>query len=195
MASAFDGIADKVKARDRLAVVSASLGSTVAFNTMLKLINSTPIQGTRPGKNTQERLSDLLTKKDDDPELRGRRQPKIAFYMFANQYGMLMAGKEPQRKGALEALEKTVVKAQTEEAKVKDLPVPVMAFTDPDDLLSMPLPKPADPERVMVRNVYVTNNRFGLVIPSFGRVTNPLAAHQGYGTNPKVLEFMLAGRF
>jgi hypothetical protein len=171
--------------KDRVAVVTASLGSTIAFNAIDKLVAGEPIAKARnAGLNDadQDQLKDLF-RDDNGNDLTD--QTRITFYMFANQFGLLGGGT------AFTALQSAAKNAKASERH--PVPIQVVSFTDPDDLLSMPFPTPRDPRYMVAQNVYVRNNRAVLGILIAGRATNPLNAHNGYGTNPAVLDTMLKG--
>ncbi len=177
-------VLESMQPQERVAVVTASLGSTIAFNTIDKLVSREGIAGSKGALKGSdlEQLKDLFHE-DNGEDL--THQTRITFYMFANQYGLIAGGDE------LEVLES--VSKKTAERARRPVPVQLVAFTDPDDLLSMPFPKPRSPEHVAVQNIYVRNNRWVFGIPFAGRVANPLHAHGGYGTNPAVLKAMLEG--
>jgi hypothetical protein len=66
--------------------------------------------------------------------------------------------------------------------------VSIVAFTDPNDLLSyrLPLSNPGDP--YSVSNVLVSNASTLL-----GKIENPMAAHTGYRSNDAVMKLILCG--
>jgi hypothetical protein len=66
--------------------------------------------------------------------------------------------------------------------------VSIIAFTDPNDLLSyrLPLSKPSDP--YAVSNVLVSN-----AATLFGKIENPMTAHTGYRSNDAVMKLVLCG--
>jgi hypothetical protein len=67
-------------------------------------------------------------------------------------------------------------------------PLPVVAFTDPNDLLSYEVSRQDVGERKII-NVIVSNDTTWL-----GFVENPLAAHEGYRENEAVIQFLKCGR-
>ncbi len=113
-------------------------------------------------------------------KLRGRaNEPSasnVAFYRFANQYGLLKMGNDRSLDNFIQALKRVPLKAK----------VQIYAFTDPNDLLSYPLNLHANV--LSTCNVYVRNPAF-----TFGILMEPLDAHLNYKSNPAVLKTMLNG--
>lgn len=170
--------------RDQTVIVTASLGSTITYNALQTLMSKkTNKDWTDEDKR---KLNNLFSSQDRDTS------SKVAFYMFANQYGLLTAG--PAADSDLVPLAENpaeTLSAVVQEAPGTDRVVPLVAFSDPDDLLTYHLPPGG--KSVTVTNVYVQNNGMKLLTP-FGGLTNPLAAHNTYGRNPSVLNFMSKGR-
>ena len=70
----------------------------------------------------------------------------------------------------------------------------IVAFTDPDDMLSYPLPEAyckADTSEVHIHciNVFINNNPNSL----FGQISNPVTAHTGYKRNTAVIAMISCG--
>lgn len=190
--SALDKISGDLGDADRLALVTASLGSTIAYNTIDKILRDdsvahgrTSLTGTASSREKKQRAFARLFRPDPDA---GESRTRIAFYMFANQFGLLSAGSD---RSDLERLESIAKAAEQEAGSIA--PIQLVAFTDPDDLLSMPFPSPRSSRYVTAQNIYVANNAVALYLPFLGKATSPLAAHGAYSSNPTVLKAMLNG--
>jgi hypothetical protein len=152
--------------RDRIAIVSASLGSTIALDTVSTLFGS-------------DRVRSLFTQPDKMAE--SRKQPRAVFYMFANQFALVTVGRpRSEQVNPLIHLD-TALKDAGARATVQ-----VYAFTDPNDLLSLPLNTQLD--RVSICNVYVRNPGF-----TVGLLMHPGDAHVNYERNSHVIGTLLNG--
>jgi hypothetical protein len=155
-------------------------------------------------------LVDVLAQKESKPKLAWVK-PLVSrtrlFYMFANQIPQLelselipgattataLAQSSPATKfGAfLELVQRTHAKPAT---AARAAPLQIVAFTDPNDLLSYQLwlsDLPSDgltPPAYEPANVLYPN-----ATPWFGLFANPLTAHTGYSTNPEVLDLVVCG--
>jgi hypothetical protein len=163
--------------QDHLAIITHSLGSTITMDALLDYYRSTSNEGNKLKTIT-------LSTEQHNQVQRGvnvtqKRASNIAFYMFANQYGLLKIGGDDSlaKLGSL-----SLIKA----LDAKGAAVQVYAFTDPNDLLSYPI-NPQLPG-ISACNIYVVNREF--IIPG-GR--EPLAAHENYQINLSVLKAMLEG--
>lgn len=189
VATAIRQMAGGMEDNDRVVVITESLGSTIAVDTIEKLLDqsislASPKSDEATNAATRRKLEALFASSDSTagPE----NNAKIAFYMFANQYALLSVGRSHQ--STEQKLAKTVKDNTTRSAGT----VRLVAFTDPDDLLSFPMAKmhaqvngrPA----IEVNNVYVRNRK----IAAFG-FSNPGSAHLKYSENPFVLEAILDG--
>lgn len=165
---------------DRFAFITSSLGSRIAIDALQTIaldINHLP-----PTKENKEALS-LLRDKD------------IPIFMFANQLPLLQMGRtKPLNAGKIkEFCDPNGVSYNKRLFKQLD----VIAFSDPNDLLSYAL----EPDAVdlyfdsalcpVITNVSLTiTPRINL---GFGEVANPLSAHQNYEFNPLVLNMIVDG--
>lgn len=189
-------LGSELKSSDRVAVVTASLGSTITLNTIKELTKESypTINGERwkwEG-DAAKQLNELMAVSDEGS--------RACFYMFANQYALLSPRLEDggyvcETLGEIEeeplALGTAVEQARERLGVRSYEQIPLVAFTDPDDLLSFPMNSPSP--SVSVMNVYVRNNGIRFVLPIFGGITNPGTAHSGYGKNSAVLDLMLKG--
>lgn len=147
---------------DRVAIVSASLGSTITLDAATDFLDTF-----------------LFT--SPDPSGESRRQARVAFYMFANQYALLGIGRP--RNEVVNPLVKFNARLRAVGARTT---VQVYAFTDPNDLLSFPLNPGLD--RVSVCNVYVRNPGFSL-----GIFMHPGDAHVNYEKSKHVIATLMNG--
>lgn len=157
-------IRNETKKRDRIAIISASLGSTIALDCIPMLFQS-------------ETVRSLFTTPDRMAE--SRRQARAVFYMFANQFALLAIGR-PQNE-QVNPLVKLDRELENSKATVQ-----VYAFTDPNDLLSLPLNTHL--KNVSICNVYVRNPGITL-----GIAMNPADAHVKYEKNSHVIATLLNG--
>jgi hypothetical protein len=152
---------------DRVAIVSASLGSTITLDTVSEMLKS---GGARS----------LFTKSDEFAE-QPRQQPRAVFYMFANQFALLTLGRpQKERENPLIELDNALKKAGARTT------IQIYAFTDPNDILSLPLNTKLS--RVSICNVYVRNPGF-----TVGVFMHPGDAHGNYEKNNHVIATLLNG--
>lgn len=73
-------------------------------------------------------------------------------------------------------------------------PIKVVAFTDPNDLLSYELSSDKNgSEKIVSQDIEIINVLVGNGSVWFGKFENPLTAHQGYGNNVKVQKLIRCG--
>src|SRR5882757_2754674 len=96
--------------------------------------------------------------------------------MFANQYALLSMGRSQ------DSMEKA--SQELDDSNSRPGWVQVVAFTDPDDILSFPVSNQSYPFKIA--NVYLSNNHWK--IPGVG--TNPLTAHVNYDKNEQVIRII-----
>lgn len=163
-------------ASDHYAVVSHSLGSRITIDGVQRI-------AAHIGRRDQD-FKDVL------------KQKTIPIFMMSNQLPMLQLGrKSPEVTGQHEAY------CQPTGDKYGHRVVsstPIIAFSDPNDLLSYAIPngfveKYIDsrlcPEVTnVIINVATIINAF-----NFGKVANPLEAHIGYGTDDRVVALIAKG--
>src|SRR5262249_34372975 len=97
VASSMRALAEDMHDDERAVVVSSSLGSTVTYNVMGKLVANQPIgtQRWEASATAVTRLQKMFhPQPSPDPDKAGP-ELRIAFYMFANQYGLLTVGAFP----------------------------------------------------------------------------------------------------
>ena len=166
----------------RLAVVAESLGSTIALNAVAQVIADGKIRDIplKDYKSFSRRMHDLLCAED-----------RFAFFMFANQYGLIEAGR-PQSDKAKEKLYPELIQPYPESLTLVDPPmqqrqtmtfqragedfsrglrrldqhanVYLVAFHDPSDPLGYPLP--SNSKAFRITNCYVNNSNYHYKLPN-----------------------------
>ncbi len=149
--------------RPQVVLVSESLGSKILFDALWAIT---------PSKQEAERRERFL-----------RRLASIQLlFMEANQIPILDTAKPPAK---LKQFRTTTARL----AEILPSGVRIVAFTDPNDLLSYRLtPKHVGHTNVQVTNVIVSNDW-----TYFGIVERPDTAHCGYAWNPVVLGTIVNG--
>lgn len=110
-------------------------------------------------------------------------------FMAANQIPILELADHKKLKGvgirAVDELRRAIEKRRSLSFELQDAePIRLIAFSDPNDLLSYGLRDPnADTINITVSNTYTW----------FGQLENPLPAHRGYLANKKVWELIACG--
>ncbi len=169
-------------------VITHSLGSRIVIDTMefqarviLKQFQSEADAGRR---NKAQELLDSW------------KDQTIQVYMLANQLPLLQLGrKEPEVVGQIEAYCRPDG-AHYAERIVKELQV--VAFSDPNDLLSYAIPPAYADEHMDSRLCPTVVNVSVNVVPTIdlfkvGQVADPLGAHTEYDNNQRVLGLMARG--
>ena len=163
-----------------LVVISESLGSKILFDTLLAMLDEGNTEAARVAQRDLQRMAYLIMAANQIPLLQTAEQQLPA------QAGMAMQAVPP------DSLQRLL---QWRQGRSKDGrsaaigALTLIAFTDPNDLLSYILP----PERyrqhgAIVHNVLVSNAR-----TYFGWFENPLPAHLGYLANPDVGSLISCG--
>jgi hypothetical protein len=168
-------------------LVSESLGSMM----LLDAIDRLKRQGDRSG----------------EPQLIQRMR---RFYMFANQLPLLeLRSKGGQTKertqfqlflDEVQAVHARALQLNTADRALGAAPttppppLQVVAFTDPNDLLSYDLgPKNLDPSGRPELGYSLSNVLYPVAQSWFGLFANPIKAHTGYATDPEVLRLVTCG--
>ncbi|HZR03699.1 MAG TPA: hypothetical protein VFA81_11060 [Burkholderiales bacterium] len=168
-------------------LVSESLGSKVMFDVLQEIVKgaSRTAAATR-AKQTLDRTRQLV--------------------MFANQVPILdLTGPKPtpeQKRRGVEQGEGSSLRTFLEalpppptpkgvQPRARDTRRRIVAFTDPNDLLSYRFPKGyfLESENIEAVNVLVSNDRAW-----FGFLENPTTAHRTYGKNDDVMALFLCGK-
>lgn len=161
---------------DQYAVVSHSLGSRITIDGM-------------------QRIATLMKQRDADFS-GALRNKQIPIYMMSNQLPMLQLGRKLP-----EVSNQQAAYCQPEGEKYKErmlAKAPIIAFSDPNDLLSYAIPHGFVEKYLDSRlcidvtniNINVANifDAFGL-----GKIANPLDAHVGYDTDDRVIALIAKG--
>jgi hypothetical protein len=159
-----------------IAIVSHSLGSKLIYDSLYNLAS------------TSEKL----------PQARSFITRIQSVYMMANQITFLELAHASSKK----ELESVRDNSMQQFIKIRSRlpskgvlkPVHIVAFTDPDDMLSYPLPQgycKGNGKSVYIRcvNVLINNNNQSL----FGQIANPVYAHTGYRKNRRVIAMISCG--
>lgn len=163
-------------AADHYAVVSHSLGSRITIDGV-------------------QRIAAHIDRRDGDFK-EALKQKKIPIFMMSNQLPMLQLGRKlPDVTGQNKDY---CMPGGNKYDKRVMASTPIIAFSDPNDLLSYAIPNGfADkyldsrlcPEVTnVIINVATIINAF-----NFGKVANPLEAHIGYGTDDRVVALIAKG--
>ncbi|MEP1469522.1 MAG: hypothetical protein ABJK20_00850 [Halieaceae bacterium] len=167
---------------DELVIATHSLGSRAAVDALQSVGSSLDSQSGNPDKEEQFAV-DL-------------RQKQVSLYMLSNQLPLLEAG-QPRQAVTGSGNEFCGPEApQTSGRFLKQLDM--VAFTDPNDLLSYPVP-PAWARKYLdsrmcanVRNVTI-NIAHVRRLPVIGEFADPVTAHRGYDGDQRVAELMANG--
>ncbi len=161
---------------DQYAFISHSLGSRITIDGM-------------------QRIASLLDKRDADFTA-ALKSKEIPIYMMSNQLPMLQLGRKLPDVSNQKA---AYCQPDGEKYKLRMLAkTPIIAFSDPNDLLSYAIPhgfveKYLD-SRLCIEvtniniNVATIFDAFGL-----GKLANPLDAHMGYDTDDRVVALIAKG--
>ncbi len=183
-------VVDDFGPHDRGGIVSASLGSTITLRTLIRAIRH-PSWCTRNGCShvTLDKLSLLLVN-------------QIPFYMFANQWPLLDPASSSEsadsRKSlrsrespGLDSLAQQLVDTLEESRPRRtSMKLDLLAFTEPNDLLSYPISVVQGSGQTQVRIINAYGRNPGLTLGVF---RSPLSAHTAYDRNPAVIKLMAEG--
>lgn len=177
LACSFDdnGLASNM-AQDRFAFVSHSLGSRITIDGL-------------------QHIAGLVDKRDADFTGALKRK-KIPIFMMSNQLPMLQLGRKlPEVTNQKEAYCEPAGEKYQQRMLSK---TPIVAFSDPNDLLSYAIPHDFVEKYLDSRLcVDVTNVNINVakIINAFslGKVANPLDAHIGYDSDDRVVAMIAKG--
>jgi hypothetical protein len=172
----------KRAAADELILVTHSLGSRAAVDALQIAAGKSdlPLQG---ADRAAQFAADLKAK-------------RITLFMLSNQLPLLEAG---QPKQTITGAGDTYCGQDAPHADGRFLEeLNMVAFTDPNDLLSYPIPQAWAREYLdsrlcaNVRNVTINIAQVRR-LPVLGEFADPLTAHSGYDTDRRVMEIMAHG--
>jgi len=174
---------------DQIVVIASSLGSTMVFHTIEAL---------------QEQSHGLTPERSKGPFARAAEKfaaDTATIFMLANQLPLLHLGDmEAPAVAALPPSVERFVMLRHEERRRSRAAIrqslQIVAFTDPNDLLSYAIPQSFIDElpeglqdKVLLTNVMLSVAEVG----AFKSVADPITAHTGYLTHPSVLKFLSCG--
>jgi hypothetical protein len=162
-------------------LVTDSLGSKVAFDALMELLEgATPTDAsTQPGAKVSARVAQVFMNANQMPIL------GLADQNVSQPPAALVSGATP----AVDALQRYArMRAQTLTPQLARLMV--VAFTDPNDLLSYRLmPSRYATDNVAIADVLVSNDK-----TYFGLLERPDTAHMSYDQNRAVARFIACGK-
>ena len=183
--AAFEAIADDYSASNaRNVVVTFSLGSSITFDVLKQMELG-------DDKNLAAFATDFRTN-------------TTRFFMLGNQILLLrLTNETPRLKGdadqaappCADAVESYIKnRSGRVDAFISDEEPWIIAFNDPNDPLSYPIPPDLCPKHPNVFLDIITSvSRKALWVPGVGRLTNPYKAHTGYGRDDQVKKLIVKG--
>ncbi len=72
-------------------------------------------------------------------------------------------------------------------------PLPIIAFSDPNDLLSYPLMPENAPPGVRFVDVQIAVATHAFYVPTLGMLTDPRTAHEGYWDDARIIDMIACG--
>jgi hypothetical protein len=187
-------VADRAAGQDyQYIFVTWSLGSKIVFDCLA----DPKITSTRPSSPASEALVDEIPVNKIAAKTR-------AVFMLANQLPLLTLGDveptETSRATPYKSLLSVAHRRQqatTEPAggaAPENPKLAIIAFSDPNDLLSYPLPPWLNSsDDLAFSNVYISVVKKAYYIPLLGWIYNPEPAHTGYALNDDVVDLILNG--
>lgn len=161
---------------DQYAVVSHSLGSRITIDGM-------------------QRIASLLHERDEDFR-EALKHKEIPIYMMSNQLPMLQLGRKLP-----DISNQKAAYCQSEGEKYAGRmlkKMPIIAFSDPNDLLSYAIPQGFAEKYLDSRlciDVTNVNINVASIFDAFGlgKLANPLNAHIGYGKDDRIIALIAKG--
>ncbi|WP_447979481.1 hypothetical protein [Candidatus Nitrospira bockiana] len=174
---------------DRFMIVTSSLGGLMVFQTVEALSTHTHALTSPP---LRERFARAAEKFAADTS---------TVFMLGNQLPLLRLGDvgEPSSGGLPPSVETFVTLRYEERRKVKAVvreSLQIVSFSDPNDLLSYPIPESFIDELplAMRDKLLLTNVMVRVVEPGvMKKFADPLQAHTGYAAHPTVIQLMTCG--
>ncbi len=169
-------------AEDAYTIVTHSLGSRATVDALQEAAraNEDGVEAMRTEKAFAEAL----------------REKQLNLFMLSNQLPLLEAGQDPQRVVGQSTAYCASDAVRANERFLKRLDM--VAFTDPNDILSFPVPPSWAEEYIdsrlcaRVRNVTI-NIAHVRQLPVIGEYADPLTAHTSYDTDERVANLMVHG--
>src|SRR5215469_10214224 len=182
---AIEAILHDYQSQDELAIITQSLGSYMCYDTLLKMSRGERIMGER--EYSADVVQDLIGHTN-------------YVYMLANQLPLLELSEvsnplplRPQSATALKALAE-IRRQNKPRARRQQPPAPfslhLVAFSDPNDLLSYPLDRTSiSGNMIEYSNVVVSVERSAIL----GVFAWPMTAHTGHDKSKVVMDFLAFG--
>ena len=169
-----------------LVLVSASLGSKIIFDALSDMLTAAGRSDEKvAGRNLSERLALVYMEANQMPIL-GLADQDIGAYLSPPAGSNAKA----QDTGQKDSLQAFLRQRQRLDAKDAFGELKIVAFSDPNDLLSYRLlsSRYASEKNIAFADVLVSNDS-----SYFGLFENPWSAHTAYGQNPDVARFIACG--
>ncbi len=166
---------------DNFTFITASLGSRIVIDSLQYI---------------SEKLEDLTEKQRANQILKTLQQKEITIYMLANQLPLLQMGRKlPAHIGQIPCFCR---EGGTKYEHRLFQKLNIVAFSDPNDLLSFSLTPDAGDSYIdsslcpNISNVSVVTNKPTDLL-GVGQISNPLKAHTNYQKDPIVLDLIVNG--
>jgi hypothetical protein len=169
---------------DEYAIISHSLGSRIVMDGMHSIAQ-------RVGKATDGRLSEI-----EAGFINTFQQKRIPFYLMSNQLPLLEMGQQPPE--IIDQQDDYCIPGGKKYADRLVASTSIIAFSDPNDLLSYAIPQEFAQHHLDSRLcAEITNININIahVIDMFGmgKFANPLTAHTGYDSDDRVVALIAEG--
>jgi hypothetical protein len=182
-----DSSADKI-ARDNYVIISHSLGSRIVIDGTQRIASMLATPEKHLGSNKQYTLSTKA--------IAALQSKRIPFFMLSNQLPMLQLGRELPEVAGQEASYCDPKGANYNKRMLSE--TEIIAFSDPNDLLSYGIP-PGFAEKYidsrLCARITNVNINIAKVMDAFGMtdLANPMEAHVGYDTDDRVVAMIARG--
>ena len=175
-------------AKDNYVIISHSLGSRIAIDGMQRIATLLAAPQTYAPANQKITLSTKA--------ILALQNHRIPIFMLSNQLPMLQLGRELPEVAGQEASYCTPEGANFDKRMVSE--TDIIAFSDPNDLLSYGIP-PGFAEKYidsrLCAKITNVNINIAKIMDAFGMtdLANPLQAHVGYDTDDRVIAVIAKG--
>jgi len=182
-----DSSADRI-AKDNYVIISHSLGSRIVMDGTQRIASLLATPEKHFSSNQKPNLSIKA--------IEALQSKRIPFFMLSNQLPMLQLGRELPEVAGQEASYCDPKGVNYKKRMLKE--TEIVAFSDPNDLLSYGLP-PGFAEKYidsrLCAKVTNVNINIAKVMDAFGMIdlANPMQAHVGYDTDDRVVAMIAKG--
>lgn len=182
-----DSAADRI-AKDNYVFISHSLGSRIVTDGLDRLTGILA----HPEKYTASNKSVMMSSK----AVEAMQNKHIAIYMLSNQLPMLQLGRKPPEVAGQDASYCEANGANYKKRMFNE--TDIVAFSDPNDLLSYAIPAEFAEKYIDSRlcaDITNVNINIAKVMDAFGLadLANPMQAHVGYDTDDRVVALIAKG--